>query len=755
MSPLLLESLYGTATMKMCFQAQHLGSNTTVLKIDLDSLTKFVLTRRVVCPMFNLLRVKLSDVLCSSVLFKGMTSSQFNVLSPLLTLRCVSQGELLTADASLQNKLRERAKTHHSVKRVRILLGDNTHNAEDSDASSCSDLSDDSSTVDGQDDSPSMCIVLTGTCARISTSKFVRELNSEGDEGVSRKGGGGSTKAAPPRRGSVLGASFQNNFQDLVTGIRKRLRIEPVNTLEENRIDDIDRSVSMTDSSLASEPVVYCGQEFCLLPAGQHMALSTVVAAEDCVVGLLSRKSLDAIEAADPRFVQMMRHNFALQLLKGVQKSVPLFKDMSDAHLTGLSSKIRVLAYGSNEEINIARDGLDDRFCVIAYGALKFGPVTNTSLASSVKSPTHSGAHSGEERSYRGTSGGVDGILQAGQFFGELSLLAGAAIGQVVSYKNCALEEERLASQLEAVSAMQSIRLIAIRPTVLLTIDDQAFQSVFASSPLHLTELRVRLTGRSVELVHVLYHPRGYQSFFDFLESELAAESLLFWNEVKLLEDQCKLFDQVLAEWRGPNLRDCGDDASDSDGPTSDGEDDLIPSNTKRYGRAVHSIYTSGASSSCGSLNSPSVSGNSEKFSSYRSALSPSAKQIRRESVQNSLDKMNLDRRRHSEASENYKRLKSSSGLLKSPYTSTDTSREHSNRSANQEEEDEREQDGPESEGSIGTVMEIKNVRFSDQDILCVEDAGEYQTPRKKSTLPLVIVTTTTTTTVIESPAGQ
>ncbi len=100
-----------------------------------------------------------------------------------------------------------------------------------------------------------------------------------------------------------------------------------MSTSEENRIDDIDRSVSMTDSQgLTSEPVVYCGQEFCLLPAGHSMALSTVVAAEDCVVGLLSRRSLDAIEAADPRFVQMMRHNFALQLLKGVQKSVPLFK---------------------------------------------------------------------------------------------------------------------------------------------------------------------------------------------------------------------------------------------------------------------------------------------------------------------------------------------------------------------------------------------------------------------------------------------
>ncbi len=107
---------------------------------------------------------------------------------------------------------------------------------------------------------------------------------------------------------------------------RNRFRVEPCNTSEENDIDietDSDLQDPVHDGEHSALPC--CGQEMCLLPV-DHIALSTVVATEDCVVGVLSRRSLAAIEVVDPRFVQTMRTNFAHQLLKSVQPSVPLLK---------------------------------------------------------------------------------------------------------------------------------------------------------------------------------------------------------------------------------------------------------------------------------------------------------------------------------------------------------------------------------------------------------------------------------------------
>ena len=98
------------------------------------------------------------------------------------------------------------------------------------------------------------------------------------------------------------------------------------------------------------------------------------------------------------------------------------------------------------------------------------------------------------------------GMLQAGQYFGEMSILS----------------EEHTRNATVVVSSDKA---------VLLTIDKDSFlQRILSNNPVLAAEFELRVLKYSASLKHILAHPLGVTSFRDFLEKEHAGENIDFWS---------------------------------------------------------------------------------------------------------------------------------------------------------------------------------------------------------------------------------
>jgi len=91
--------------------------------------------------------------------------------------------------------------------------------------------------------------------------------------------------------------------------------------------------------------------------------------------------------------------------------------------------------------------------------------------------------------------------------------------------------------------------------------------------------MKIRISGKKLELLHVLSHPIGYSSFLKYLQLEYASEGLLFWCAGRTFEDKCRQQLTLLsvlktaAEAHGQyNLRDGG---CDSDNNTHSSENEV------------------------------------------------------------------------------------------------------------------------------------------------------------------------------------
>lgn len=105
----------------------------------------------------------------------------------------------------------------------------------------------------------------------------------------------------------------------------------------------------------------------------------------------------------------------------------------------------------------------------------------------------------------------VFGILNSGNFFGEMSLVS---------------------------DSPRSATVTAIGKTVLLSIGKESFQQIFSSNNNALAEFTLRVMGASSELCHLLAHSVGLSTFKNYLKRNLADENIDFWISVKEFKDK-------------------------------------------------------------------------------------------------------------------------------------------------------------------------------------------------------------------------
>jgi hypothetical protein len=79
-----------------------------------------------------------------------------------------------------------------------------------------------------------------------------------------------------------------------------------------------------------------------------------------------------------------------------------------------------------------------------------------------------------------------------------------------------------------------------IEPTVLIQLSKRVLDQIYYNNKAKLCEIRIRLMGTNVDLLHAIDHPRGGELFLEYLTWERAAENLLFYRAVDKFDAMCK-----------------------------------------------------------------------------------------------------------------------------------------------------------------------------------------------------------------------
>jgi hypothetical protein len=79
-----------------------------------------------------------------------------------------------------------------------------------------------------------------------------------------------------------------------------------------------------------------------------------------------------------------------------------------------------------------------------------------------------------------------------------------------------------------------------IEPTVLIQLSKRVLDQIYYNNKAKLCEIRIRLMGTNVDLLHAIDHPRGGELFLEYLTRERAAENLHFYRAVDKFDAMCK-----------------------------------------------------------------------------------------------------------------------------------------------------------------------------------------------------------------------
>jgi hypothetical protein len=69
-------------------------------------------------------------------------------------------------------------------------------------------------------------------------------------------------------------------------------------------------------------------------------------------------------------------------------------------------------------------------------------------------------------------------------------------------------------------------------PTIVLMISKRVLNHIYNNNKTKLSELRIRMLGKDVGMLHILDHPKGSELFHSYLSREHAEENLLFYKAV-------------------------------------------------------------------------------------------------------------------------------------------------------------------------------------------------------------------------------
>lgn len=84
---------------------------------------------------------------------------------------------------------------------------------------------------------------------------------------------------------------------------------------------------------------------------------------------------------------------------------------------------------------------------------------------------------------------------------------------------------------------------------MLLTLGKRVLDQIYYNNKAKLCEIRIRMMGTDVDLLHAIDHPRGSKLFKEYLTRLHAQENLAFYMEIDKYDTMCisiaKLYSQV------------------------------------------------------------------------------------------------------------------------------------------------------------------------------------------------------------------
>jgi CRP-like cAMP-binding protein len=211
---------------------------------------------------------------------------------------------------------------------------------------------------------------------------------------------------------------------------------------------------------------------------------------------------------------------------------IPFLNGIPDELLSALAATVTISEVPKDHVIFNQGD-LGDRFYIIVHGSVK--------VENMIKSPTkveidaHTDIISGSNENDSAESittiaesivGNSLGSLGPGQYFGEMSLV-------------------------DTECHLRKATVTATQKCILLSIDNESFQTFIGSNTVIHAEFQLRLLKDSATLKNVLEHPLGIASFRDFLDAEHASENIEFWVAVKNFKDGAS---SVQRKQKGKNI---------------------------------------------------------------------------------------------------------------------------------------------------------------------------------------------------------
>lgn len=192
---------------------------------------------------------------------------------------------------------------------------------------------------------------------------------------------------------------------------------------------------------------------------------------------------------------------------------IPFLNGIPDELLSSLASSVSIIEVPKDHVIFNQGD-VGDRFYIIVHGSVKVETTAITDSNSGIINISHDNDREGstETSTESVIVGNSLGSLGPGQYFGEMSLV-------------------------DTECHLRKATVTANQKSILLSIDNESFQTFIGSNSVINAEFQLRLLKNSATLKNVLEHPLGIASFRDFLDEEHASENIEFWVAVKNFKD--------------------------------------------------------------------------------------------------------------------------------------------------------------------------------------------------------------------------
>ena len=227
---------------------------------------------------------------------------------------------------------------------------------------------------------------------------------------------------------------------------------------------------------------------------------STVLTKQKCLFVSVEKKTFENFCAVCPiikdKMTEVMKERMVAKLSS---LGIPFLVGIPTNTLKSMISLVQIHEI-NNEEVIFQQGEQGDRFYIIVHGQVKV-ETCNHDNENIYQLPS-----SNDETKTKHEAKSMLGVLNAGNYFGEMALVSDTPRSATVS---------------------------TIGKAILLSVGKEGFHSIFASNDNSLAEFTLRVMRASAELRHLLAHSVGLSTFTSYLERNLAKENIDFWLAVK------------------------------------------------------------------------------------------------------------------------------------------------------------------------------------------------------------------------------